>query len=209
MPFPQTAVGRGFGIRAEFDKHIESTSVGGPPSLGLVSDVDRQASGWPWPAMECRVVYGMRAPPPALVATRIGMNADGGPWLVDGVRAPAYLRAAAGRYLPLRPRALGFLGNTVLAGAVFWCAAFGWRDVRRLVRSRRGLCLRCGYPARGLERCPECGTCTASFLGVALARLVRVRSAWSCARRDSRESVAPGASSGVPLRTAAMLEGVV
>jgi len=172
MPFPQTAEGRGFGVRVEFKKHIESSSTPAGPMLFLADDSNRLASGWPFPAMEYRVIYGTNTPPPGLLTTQIGWNANGGPWLLDGVRPPQTLRAQPWRFLPLRPRALGFAANTGLVAGLVWCAAFGWRDARRLVRSRRERCLRCGYPVSGLARCPECGTEAAS------AARVLVLAAW-------------------------------
>jgi hypothetical protein len=70
------------------------------------------------------------------------------------------VQVAAGTVIPLRPVWPGFALNTLLYGGLaagLWNApGFG----RRTVRSRRGLCPRCGYPRAGLAEgtaCPECG----------------------------------------------------
>lgn len=60
--------------------------------------------------------------------------------------------------LPTYPLAWGFAGNTVFYAA---CLAGPWligRALRRRLRTRRGLCGRCGYDIAGLAACPECGT---------------------------------------------------
>ncbi len=61
-----------------------------------------------------------------------------------------------------QPRAVtwpGFLINTLVYAVVLW---FLWSTpfaTRRLIRKRRGRCVRCGYDLRGAEHdvCPECG----------------------------------------------------
>ncbi|MEE9129212.1 MAG: hypothetical protein V3T84_04275 [Phycisphaerales bacterium] len=60
---------------------------------------------------------------------------------------------------PLRPRPFGFLVNSLLYAAAFWLLVGGPREVRRWLRKRRGLCIKCGYDLRGTEHevCPECG----------------------------------------------------
>ncbi len=62
------------------------------------------------------------------------------------------------RLLPFRPLAVGFAVNTLLYAVVLWLLICGPFVARRLVRVRRGLCLKCGYPTRQTDgRCPECG----------------------------------------------------
>lgn len=63
------------------------------------------------------------------------------------------------RYIPVFPIVLGFAGNTLFYA---WIAYVVWSFpsiIRRVIRTRRGQCLSCGYDLRGLkhERCPECG----------------------------------------------------
>lgn len=47
----------------------------------------------------------------------------------------------------------------MLYATVVWLIFGGLSLVRRILRRRRGLCLRCGYDLRGAahSRCPECG----------------------------------------------------
>ncbi len=62
---------------------------------------------------------------------------------------------------PLRPHPIGFIVNTLLYTLVIWLLVVGPREVRRWLRKRRGLCIKCGYDLRGHSRggrgCPECG----------------------------------------------------
>jgi hypothetical protein len=63
------------------------------------------------------------------------------------------------RLLPLKPIALGFIGNTLTYGLVVWLTLTTVVRLRRLGRRVSGLCEYCGYDLRGgdWERCPECG----------------------------------------------------
>ena len=61
--------------------------------------------------------------------------------------------------LPLRPIWLGFAINTIFYAAILWLLTFGPFAVRRLVRHKRGRCIKSGYDLRHAkhEVCPECG----------------------------------------------------
>ncbi len=63
------------------------------------------------------------------------------------------------RSLPLQPVWPGFATNTVFYAAILWLLAFGPSTARRIIRRKRGLCIKCGYDLRGAEHevCPECG----------------------------------------------------
>ena len=60
-------------------------------------------------------------------------------------------------YLPLRPRPVGLIANTV----VFMVAAYGadrlWTKLCQTRRRRLGLCATCRYDLGSLGVCPECG----------------------------------------------------
>jgi hypothetical protein len=63
-------------------------------------------------------------------------------------------------YAPIFP---GFAINTVFYAAVLWVVFASPGKLRRRIRRRRGLCVRCGYDLRGSASsastiCPECGT---------------------------------------------------
>ncbi len=59
--------------------------------------------------------------------------------------------------LPLRPLWLGFAVNTLFYAAVLWLLILGPFALRRLIRRRRGLCPKCGYPMGESSVCTECG----------------------------------------------------
>ena len=67
------------------------------------------------------------------------------------------------KVLPLRPIWLGFAINTVFYALILWLITLGPFSARRMIRHRRGLCIKCGYDLRGrsggegIAGCPECG----------------------------------------------------
>jgi hypothetical protein len=62
------------------------------------------------------------------------------------------------RVLPLRPIWPGFAINTLFYAAILWLLFFAPGMVRRRLRIRRDLCLKCAYPRGTSECCTECGT---------------------------------------------------
>ncbi len=64
-----------------------------------------------------------------------------------------------GRRIPLRPMRLGFVLNTIFYAVILWSLTLGPFTARRVIRRKRGLCIKCGYDLRGTEHevCPECG----------------------------------------------------
>ena len=63
------------------------------------------------------------------------------------------------RWLPLRPIWPGFAINTIFYAAMLWLLTLAPFTARRMIRRKRGLCIKCGYDLRGTEHevCPECG----------------------------------------------------
>ncbi len=63
------------------------------------------------------------------------------------------------RPLPLRPASRGFAINTVFYAVILWLLTLGPFTARRMIRRKRGHCIKCGYDLRGAEHeaCPECG----------------------------------------------------
>ena len=61
--------------------------------------------------------------------------------------------------LPLYPIWTGFALNTIFYASLLWLIIPGPFVLRRFIRKRRGLCLKCGYDLRGVDHqaCPECG----------------------------------------------------
>ena len=63
------------------------------------------------------------------------------------------------RALPLLPIWSGFLFNTCFYTGLLWACFIGPFAIRRKIRRKRGLCLKCGYDLQGVDHthCPECG----------------------------------------------------
>ena len=74
-----------------------------------------------------------------------------------------YMKTNSGKpeilVMPLRPLWQGFTANTIFYAALFWLLIPGPFIFRRLIRRKRGLCVKCAYDLRGAEHeaCPECG----------------------------------------------------
>ena len=62
--------------------------------------------------------------------------------------------------VPLRPIWPGFAINTIFYAAILWMLWLSPFVVRRVIRRKRGHCIKCGYDLRGAEHevCPECGS---------------------------------------------------
>ena len=63
------------------------------------------------------------------------------------------------RCMPLRPIWPGFAINSIFYATLLWLLTLGPFTVRRMIRRKRGLCIKCGYDLRGTDhdKCPECG----------------------------------------------------
>lgn len=74
--------------------------------------------------------------------------------------------------LPFQPIFFGFAINTIFYAALLWLIIPGPCVFRRVIRRRRGLCIKCAYDLRGAdhETCPECGT------GIRKVRRARIAS---------------------------------
>ncbi|MCH8825222.1 MAG: hypothetical protein IH984_17135 [Planctomycetes bacterium] len=61
--------------------------------------------------------------------------------------------------LPYRPIWPGFAINTIFYATILWLLTLGPFTARRMIRRKRGLCIKCGYDLRGMDhdKCPECG----------------------------------------------------
>ncbi len=59
--------------------------------------------------------------------------------------------------IPLRPIWPGFAVNTIFNAAILWLLIPGPFVLRRLLRLKRGLCLKCAYPMGESSVCTECG----------------------------------------------------
>ena len=74
---------------------------------------------------------------------------------------PTWLGGSSSRLVPFRPIWPGFAINTIFYAAILWLLMLGPFTARRIIRHKRGLCLKCGYDLRGHSGggggCPECG----------------------------------------------------
>lgn len=63
------------------------------------------------------------------------------------------------RIYPLKPIWRGITINTIFYAALLWLLTHGPFTARRMIRRKRGLCIKCGYDLRGTDhdKCPECG----------------------------------------------------
>lgn len=118
-------------------------SVPQPVRIMFGTEVKAEACGWPRLSM-------VRWSEPSIPVT----------FWSDGIDISGMKRAMPSIVeprLPIHPLWGGFIANALVfalpAAAVLLAPAV----VRLLRRARRGVCLGCGYDARGLQRCPECG----------------------------------------------------
>lgn len=68
-----------------------------------------------------------------------------------------FRRSGTSTWLPIEPIPIGFAANTLLYATPFWFAFGGFRELRRFLRLRAGLCPACKYPIGASPVCTECG----------------------------------------------------
>lgn len=124
--------------RLRFTKAADALSDG--PIIEL-------ASGWPLRSMISVLTVNPDGSPPHVALSGIPLNSE---------PIPSHFMPQA-RALPLHIIPLGFAVNTALAAALWWLLLFAFPTTRRLLRHRRGACLKCGYGPLGTDGCPECG----------------------------------------------------
>ncbi len=117
------------------------------PGVMFIDNIIVDGRGWPAVTMWSQ----LRNDGNKWVAENGFMRRSMGPWsAVDGYP----------RVLPLRPIFPCFITNTIFYAALLWLLFAAPFATRRLIRKRRGRCVRCGYDLTGTEHdvCPECGT---------------------------------------------------
>ncbi len=119
--------------------------VGGEPFVRVAD-----AYGWPTNSMWCAFAWNTAQWPNVLTDPRLSAI------LFTSPMGGNY--ALSQRALPLRPIWPGFAINTIFYAAILWMP-FAPFVLRRFIRRKRGLCIKCGYDLRGAEHevCPECG----------------------------------------------------
>ena len=113
-----------------------------------------EGRGWPLRTVWCD--YGF-----------ISDDAQGISYLFPGSRRgmietplPVWELSGYPRVLPYLPIWCGIAINTIFYAAILWLLFPGKFALRRIIRRKRGLCVKCAYDLRGVEHeaCPECGT---------------------------------------------------
>ncbi|MCH8316684.1 MAG: hypothetical protein IIA64_11990 [Planctomycetes bacterium] len=128
----------------------ETPAVVNPPHSGALVE---HATGWPLLALHSRYRWTIGTNPRWM--DRVDLI---GPGIVVST-SRQYRVAGLPFVLPLRPIWLGFAINTIFYAALLWLLTLGPFTARRMIRRKRGRCLKCGYDLRGAdhEACPECG----------------------------------------------------
>lgn len=116
-------------------------------TLGTMSGLGRQATfqgfsaGWPM-----RSLCGRDYIAPSLEAQAPMALCDVPGWIKSG-----------GYKVPVSPLWMGLVVNALLFAIPVLAGTWVVACARRRRRRRLGLCLKCAYSVKGLERCPECG----------------------------------------------------
>ncbi len=133
-----------------------------PPESSWSDDAAVESAGWPAVAMrtrydvEWRRVAGLHPLQPSIRITE-------GILLTPKAAARRADLLYTTKALPLRPIWPGFAINTLFYAAILWLLTLGTFTARRMIRRKRGRCIKCGYDLRGTsggEVCPECGATT-------------------------------------------------
>ncbi|MCC6677845.1 MAG: hypothetical protein IT436_11925 [Phycisphaerales bacterium] len=155
---------KGWGVRGTISQRRVSpmNPLTGEPFVQRLLFDQKVSCGWPLPALGFRVVDLEQSPriPTRLFSTCLDpRDLAYDTWLIGGI--PAHQQRSSSIFyighIPLTPRPLGFTINTLLAAIPLYLLLGGWTDLRAAFRLRKGRCPRCGYDARGLAACPECG----------------------------------------------------
>ena len=110
------------------------------------------SAGWPWRALRCE-----REAIAIIVPNRFGYIRN-----TSAQTQHDIVLSGGGidwRVLPYEPVWPALIGN-VLVHSAAWCAIIiGLFALRKVIRTRRGRCIKCGYDLRGDfdSGCPECG----------------------------------------------------
>ena len=154
VPYPVISSYNGLGIRwVVVHKQVGTTMLSGGAEepvydyAGMVVD-----AGWPFVAMyeQSWIDDAASSSHRRIYRTAIGLQSE-----ATGL-APVI---APLRPIPLNPALPGFAFNTLLYAAIVWLITLAPFTARRMIRRKRGRCIKCGYDLRGAEHeaCPECG----------------------------------------------------
>ena len=150
----------------EYMPHIPAWSqIADPPTMRM--NVFEQYNGWPF-----RTLYWVKSdkyykrPGRTYSWTHNGpsrrVSANQHVWIIKKQPWNAWILPKKGRkeiYLPVAPIWKGILLNTLFYALLFRLFIAAPGRIRRRIRNKRGLCVKCAYDLRGAEHeaCPECG----------------------------------------------------
>ena len=124
-----------------------------PKRYGLQSQM-QDARGWPMLSMRCTFLRTR-----SVVGGRTRQEVVSGLEMSPRIWASGNCSYRKARALPYIPIPLGFVVNTLFYAAFIGLSIAGRSAGRRVIRRKRGLCIKCGYDLRNVEheKCPECG----------------------------------------------------
>jgi hypothetical protein len=142
-------------LKADIEKYDkEATHESTPPGLFMW-----HGYGWPFLTLSCHWPWSVEPHKRnrwSYVVSGIPINRSDSMSTGYGYRL---YRVYNLRALPLSPLWTGTMGNIAFYSLLLWCLARGPKALRRLIRTRQGRCLECGYDLCGSnDQCPECGT---------------------------------------------------
>ncbi len=126
-----------------------------PPATPFIVRIV-EARGWPSLALwSGHDVVGF---PPAGASVENSVSITNG-YLLHGERTRPFPEWAEIHVLPLAPIWPGFAVNMIFYAVLLWMLWLSPFVVRRMIRRKRGRCIKCGYDLRGdlSAGCPECG----------------------------------------------------
>lgn len=137
------------------DVHVQMGMTSGEPDVRTIT---RLVCGWPCRALAASIDAHVEGSPPLARDSTTHDAID----LGDRLRWTQRDSFTHSRYLPIRPRPVGFVLNTLAYALLLVTLGGTVKRARSLMRRRAGRCTSCGYQLAGLSRCPECGNLTAS-----------------------------------------------
>ena len=110
-----------------------------------------ESRGWPMRCLWCQ--------PRNWVSVGMSITRFGPRGFITIPFLPEYSWGPRARGLPLYPIWIGFIVNMLFYAAVLWLLFIGTLALHRMIRCKRGLCVKCAYDLRGTDHraCPECG----------------------------------------------------
>ena len=130
---------------------------------GRAAILERYRVGWPFKSLYWDRWTALK-PYPAVneFGILLGFDHEQTDLLIDeaGFRSGINLSSKTRkiRRIPITPFWFGMIFDTAIWAMVCITPGIVWRNLRRQLRNRRGLCSTCGYAIENLAVCPECGS---------------------------------------------------